>query len=32
MIDMIGLSFFKCGYCVEKGGVLIKENMVVVII
>lgn len=29
---MIGLSLFKCGYCLEKGGVLLKENMVVVFV
>lgn len=32
MIDMIGFSFFKRGYCIEKGGVFIKENMAAVIL
>lgn len=32
MLDMIGLSLFKWGYCIEKGGVFFKENMVVVLV
>lgn len=31
-LDMIGSFLFKWGYCKVKGGVLFKENMVVVLV